>query len=196
MRIIFFSLFLLFSFTGVAETITFDMILWGDKIGTLTISKTVKSDGSEYYELNSHLKAKVLWIERENTAHMETTFKNGKMISCYQKEIEDGKVKRWNRVSFDGTKYNVEGYKGKRSFTEAPVFSVALIYFQSMLGATKLLYEPEAEFCKVEKVDDNTWEFKGSDGSRNVYHYKDGKAVSMEFHVSIATVKLVRVTSP
>jgi hypothetical protein len=192
MRILVFLLILLSLKAQATETLHFDMFLWGDKIGDLTISKTEREDGTQYYVLDSKLKAKVLWIIRENTAHMETTFKGGKLISSYQKEIEDGKVKRENRVTFDGSKYVVDGYKGKRTFSEAPTFSVALIYFQTMANVPKVFHEPEAEFCPIEKVDDNTWQFKSSDGSRNVYHYQNGKAVGMEFHVSIATVKLVK----
>ena len=115
------------------------------------------------------------------------------MISSFQKEIENDKVKRFNRVTFNGTKYVVDGYKGKSTFVEAPVFSVAPLYFKKPNNVTRSFYEAEAEFCDLKKVDENTWEFKGSDGSRNVYHYKDGKAMSMEFKVSIATIKLVRV---
>ncbi|MES2621657.1 MAG: DUF6134 family protein [Bacteroidota bacterium] len=179
------------SFAG--QTITYDMFLWGDKIGTMTVTKTDKEGGIEEYVLDSKLKAKVLWVTRENTSHLETVFKNGKMISSYQKEIDNGKVKRWNRVTFDGTTYTVDGYKGKRTFTEQPVLSVAPLYFKGLSGATRLFHEAEAEFCTVEKIDNETWQFKVSDGSRNVYHFKDGIPVSLEFHVSIATVKLVRV---
>ena len=181
-------------FSRATETINFDMYLFGDKVGSLTFTRTQKPDGSIYYELNSHIKAKILWITRENSAHMETTYKNGKLINCYQKEVEDGKVKRWNRVTFDGTKYVQEGYKGKTTFTRAPDISVATIYFDKPLSVQNFFYEPEAEFVTLEKVDENTYEFKGSDGARNVYHYKDGKSTGMEFHVSIATVKLVRTT--
>lgn len=178
---------------AISETLTYDMYLWGDKIGRMTISRTLLNDGTEKYILNSRAKAKVLWIVRDNSAYMETVFKNGKLFSSYQKEIENEKVKRWNRVSYDGSKYVVDGYKGKRSFTEAPIFSVAPIYFKGLANVQRLLYEAEADFATVEKIDDTTWQFKGSDGSRNVYHIKNGKAESLDFHTSIATVKMLRV---
>lgn len=193
MRTFFFFLFLIVTLTGGAETLTYEMFLWGDKIGTMTITKTDKEDGTEFYVLDSKAKAKILWVVRDNAAHMETSFKNGKMVSCFQQEIENGTVKRWNRVTLNGDKYTVDGYKGKRSFTEVPSFAVAPIYFKGLANIKRLFYEAEADFVNVEKVDDNTWEFKASDGSRNVYHFKNGRAESMEFHVSIATVKMVRV---
>lgn len=175
------------------ETITFTIFLWGDSIGTVSISKTEREDSSQFYQLESKLKAKVLWIVHENHALMEAVFKNGKLISSYQKETENGETKRWNRVTCADGKCNVDGYKGKRTINEQPVFSVAPLYFYGLSGVTRLFYEAEADFCKVQKMDDNTWEFKSSDGSRNVYHFKNGKIHSIEFHFSIATVKLVRV---
>ena len=199
MRIAFLTLFSLLQLAVIGrpanttETLAYDIFLWGDIIGSMTITKTDKEDGTEVYVLESHAKAKILWVVRDNTAHMETVFKNGKMVSCYQKEIENGAVKRWNRVMVDGTKCNVEGYKGKRTISEVPYFSVAPIYFKGLVNIGRLFYEAEAEFCNVAKVDDNTWEYKASDGSRNIYHFKNGRAESMEFHVSIATVKFVHV---
>ena len=115
------------------------------------------------------------------------------MVSCYQREIENGMVKRWTRVTSDGAKYFIDSYKGKNSFTEAPAFSVAPIYFKGLSNIKRLFYEAEGEFCTVEKLDDNTFQFKASDGSRNTYHFKNGRAETLEFHVSIATVKMVRV---
>lgn len=189
----FLILFVFYASSLSAQTIHYDIILWGNKIGSMSIFRTEKEDGAEYYELNSHLKAKVLWITRENTARMETVFKNGKMISSFQKEIEDGKVKRFTKVTFDGTQYNVDSYKGKRTFTEQPAFAVAPIYFKGLAGIKRIFYEAEGEFCNVEKIDDSTWQFKASDGTKNIYRFKNGQADNLEFHMSIATVKLVRV---
>ena len=70
-------LFLVQLKTFAVETLTYDMYLWGDKIGRMTISRT-EENGTEVYVLDSKAKAKVLWVVRDNTAHMETVFKNGK----------------------------------------------------------------------------------------------------------------------
>ena len=179
-----------FSATQVAH---FNILLFGDKIGNLTVSKEVRADGTELYLLDSWSKAKILWINHEDVTHYEVVYKDGKLISSKFKELESGTVKRWNNVTWDGNQYNVDGYKGKRTFKESPSYSIVSVYFSSMQNVKRMFYEAEADFSPVENPEPNTWEFKSSDGNRNVYHFAHGRVQNMEFHVSIATVKMVRV---
>lgn len=188
------ALFVLLQFAArAAETITFDIFLFGDKVGKMTITKTDNPDGTEHYMLESHLRAKVLWITRDNLSKTEVVYKNGKFLYSIQKEVENGEVKRWNNAKWDGTRLQIEGYKGKKTFAEQPNYSVPVIYFKGLNNINKLFFEAEGDFCSVEKVDNTTWEFKSPDGTKNVYHFENGKIHHMEFHVSIATVKMVRV---
>jgi hypothetical protein len=178
---------------AAAEVSHFNILLFGDKIGSLIASKEVRSDGTELYLLDSWSKAKVLWINHENTTHYEVIYKDGKLISSKFKEIENGELKRWTNITWDGKQYCVDGYKGKRTFTEAPTFSIVSIYFGNIQNAKRVFYEAEADFNELQHPEQNTWEFKSSDGNRNVYHCVNGKVQNMEFHVSVATVKMVRV---
>jgi hypothetical protein len=114
-------------------------------------------------------------------------------VSSRFKEIENGALKRWTNVSWDGKQYNLEGYKGKQTFTQAPTLSIVSLFFNGISGSNKIFYEAEGDFSDLQHPDATTLEFKTSDGNRNVYHYVNGRAQSMEFHVSIATVKMVRV---
>ena len=179
---------------GLATEVShFDILLFGDKVGSLTISKDVRADGSELYILDSYSKATILWTNHENATHYEVVYKNGRLVSSRFKEIENGTLKRWNTVSWDGTQYVLDGYKGKRTFNEVPVISVVSLFFNDVSKNNKLFYEGEADFTELKHLDANTVEFKSSDGNRNVYHYVNGKAQNMDIHVSIATVKMVRV---
>jgi len=175
------------------EVVHFDILLFGDKIGYLTATHEIKPDGSEFYTLDSWSKAKILWITHQNTTHYEVVYKNGKLISSKATQSESGELKVWNNVTYDGKEYHVDGYKGKRSFTEIPTFSVVTLYFKNMDHVKRMLYETEAELDDVQHPEANTWEFKTSDGNRNVYHFVNGRAKNIEVHASIATVKIVRV---
>jgi hypothetical protein len=188
-------LFLLgFAKTSTAVEVShFDILLFGDKVGHLTISKEVKVDGSELYIMDSYSKATILWTNHENATHYEVVYKNGRLLSSRFKEIENGTLKRWNTVNWDGRQYVLDGYKGKRTFTEVPVISVVSLFFNDISKNNKLFYEGEGDFTELKHLDANTVEFKSSDGNRNVYHYVNGKAENMDIHVSIATVKMVRV---
>ena len=177
---------------AVTETIHFDVMLFGDKIGDMNVSREQRSDGTEFYVLETKSKAKVLWIDKDNYTLYEVTYKDGKLLSSTHKETENGKVKRWTNVRRDGSKYLVDSYKGSRVFAEAPVYSIVTIYFKDIKNVKRIFYEAEADFNEMQHPEPDTWEFKSSDGNRNIYHFENGKIKSMDFHVSIATVKMVR----
>ncbi len=183
-----------FSEVSVAKDVAhFNIILWGNKIGNLTASREVRADGSVLYLLDTWSKAKVLWITRENVAHYEEVYKDGKLVSSIFKEVENGEVKRWNNITWDGRQYTDEGTHGKKNFTEAPTYSIVCVYFQNMEQVKQIFYEIEGDFNQLQHPEPGTCEFKSSDGNRNVYHFENGTVKSMEFHLSFATVKMERV---
>ncbi len=188
---LFFVLLQMRAYAGT-ETIHFNVLLFGDKIGDMNVSREDKGEGTVLYVLETKSKAKVLWIDKENFTRYEVTYKNGKLVTSTHKEIENGKLKHWTNVRWDGSKYLVESYRGNRTFTEAPVYSIANIYFDDITNVKKIFYEAEADFSPMQHPEPNTWEFKSSDGNRNIYHFENGKIKDMEFKVSIATVKMVR----
>ncbi len=192
-HILSFLVLLFAALVSFAETQHFDILLFGDKIGSMTVSHETLPDGTETFSFDSGSKAKILWIVRDNYSHYEMLFKNGRLLSGSYTEKEQGKVSRWGKIQWDGTRYNVENYCGKKSFTENPVYTIASIYFGDVRKAKRIYYDAEAEFVNVEHPDENTIEFKTSDGHRNVYHFVNEKIQSMEFHVSIATVRIVRI---
>lgn len=159
----------------------------------ITVTLETKPDGSEVYTLDTKSKAKILWIKRENHTHYDVVYKDGKLFSSKVTEIENEELKRWTNIYWDGTQYSVDSYKGKRTFTEAPVYSIVSVYFKDIQKVTRIFYEAEADFNELKKSDEpDTWEFKSSDGNRNVYRFRNGKIQEMEFHVSFATVKMIR----
>lgn len=175
-----------------ADTIHFNIMLWGNKIGDMVVTRERRPDGVEFYTLETKSKAKILWIDKDNYTRYEVTYKNGRLISSTHKEMENGKVIRWTNVQWNGNQYTVDSYKGKRSFTETPNYSIVTIYFKDIKNVKRIFYEAEADFNTLEHPEPGTWEFKSSDGNRNVYHFENGQIKGMEFHVSIATVKMVR----
>lgn len=169
------------------------MLLFSDKIGTMTITRELKPDSTEVYSLMTDSKARFLWIDYVNYTRYDVIYRNGKLVSSVHRETENGKVKRWTNVKWDGTKYIVDSYKGKRSFTQAPEYSIVTIYFKDIKNVNKIFYEAEADFSEMKKSNEpETWEFKSSDGNRNIYHFINGKIQSMEFHVSVVTIKMIR----
>lgn len=178
-----------------AQKLSYDMYALGNKIGTMDIEKTIRADGSEYYTLKSKATAKVLWSTRTSETIYEIVYKGGKLISSSHKYYENGKLEKYCYVTANGTKYDVKSYRQTTSFTEAPTYSIVSVYFKEPKGINKIFYEAEGDFSSLKPSDEpGSYEFKSSDGNRNIYKYVNGKMMEAEFHVSIITVKVKRVT--
>lgn len=189
-------LLLLFVFTAhllSAQTKVFDMYVLGFKFGKLSVTKTLEPDSTEVYTMDAGGKATVLWIDFVSRTTQQVKYRHGRLVSSVYTEIENGKIKRWSKVYFDGDKYQVDSYSGKRHFTEVPRFSIAKLYFENTTGIEKIFYEAETNFAPVVHDGKGNLEIRTSDGNRSVYRFENGELKKMEFHISIATVYAVRV---
>lgn len=193
-KFVFLFLYLLFAIQLTsAQTLVFDMYAFGGKIGTMTITRTVESDGYEAYTVETNAKAKILWIEKTALSRYDVRYKNGKLISSSYSEKENGILKRWAKVNYNGKTYTTDSDKGSSTFTTAPDYSLCNIFFTDFKNRKKLFYEPEGVFLNVEYPAANTLYFKAPDGGKNYYYFENGAVKSMEFIVSIATIKCIRV---
>ncbi|MBP6732119.1 MAG: hypothetical protein KA149_08670 [Chitinophagales bacterium] len=188
-----FFFLLLVCYSVSAQTISFDIKVFGSVIGRMDVTRAHQTDGSDLYVIESNSKAKVLWINKTYWSKFEARYVDGKLVSSSHHETENGKTKRWAKISFDGKKYNVQSDKGQRSFTEVPVYSDVSLYFDDYRKIKRLFYLADADFDEVTHVDANTLEFKSTDGHRNIYFFENGKIKQMEFHLTLATVYMTRV---
>jgi hypothetical protein len=180
----------LYMYAGV-ESISYDILLFGNKIGKMLVTHEAKPDGTDLYTLVTTSKAKFLWIDKSNDSRYELIYKAGKLVSSVFKEIENGEVKRFCNIKWDGTKYQVESHSGKHTLAETPTFSTITAYFQGFKKTDKIFYESEGNFANTEYPEPNTMEFKTSDGHKSIYHYVNDKINNMEFKISIATIYMV-----
>jgi len=177
-----------------AQKLVFNMILFGDSVGLETITKTHDANGVDNYILDSRIQAKILWITRTNQTHYEARYKDGKLISASYYEINNGKKDKWSNIQFDGKAYQEETQRGRKTFTEAPTFSVGPLYCDNFDPNRKRFFsDTDGEYVDLKFPEPNTLEFKSVDGNKNVFHYKNGQINDAEFHTTIATVYLKRV---
>lgn len=178
---------------SASETANWDITLFGDKIGHMSIVHQTGAEGTETFVLNSYTKAKILWIDKEVTSHVEIVFKQGRMVSSIYKEVENGKVARWYNVTWNGNGYTADGYKGKKTIAQTIPCTVVAAYFKDFTKLNKVFDEAEAEFVEMQHTGPDVWEFKSGSRGRSVFHTTNGHVENVEFHASIATVKMVRV---
>ncbi len=159
----------------------------------MTVNKIRENDSTDLYTLHAKGYLKILWMERNDETKYEVRYRNGKLISSTYRQIESGKTKKWTIVVYDGKKYQVDSYRGKRSFAEAPTYSILSLYYSNPKNINRIFYEAESDFANVKHPDGNTIEIKSSDGNRSIYRFVNGAINDMEFHISIATVYMKKI---
>ncbi len=176
-----------------AQTISFRIKVFGSVIGRMDVTRSKQADGNDYYTIVSNSKAKLLWINKSYYSKFEERYKDGKFISSTHIETENEKTKRWAKINFDGKQYQVESDKGKRTVAEYPLHTDVSLYFEDHKKIKRIFYVADADFNTVTHPDDNTLEFKSTDGHRNIYFYEKGEVKQMEFHLALATVYMERI---
>ncbi len=184
--------FLCAGFAPATETATYDVILFGDKVGNMVVTHQTLADGKESYLLQSNVKAKILWIDKEVVSRMEAIFKDGKLLTSNYSEVENGEKKRWYNVNLTGNVYTADGFKGKRTITQPIPYTVVTSYFKDLRKVTRVFDEAECDFVDLAHPEPDTWEFKSGGRGRNVFHSVNGVVKFVEFHASIASVKFIR----
>lgn len=169
------------------------MRAFGIDVGRMTVIRTVLADSTEVINMNSDGAVKLLWIDRKDITRHEVRYKHGKLISSVYKHYENGVLKRWCNINWDGKVWQVESNTGKRVLTEAPTYSIASLYFHNPKNITRVFYEADASYSEVKHPDANTIDFKTSEGNRNIYKYVNGVLQEMEFRLSITTVNMKRL---
>jgi hypothetical protein len=176
-----------------AETIVFDMSVFGFKFGEMVLTKSVKNDSTEVYTVNAKGKTDFLWMKREEESIFKVEYRNGKLFSSDYEYLNKGKREKWSSVRFDGSKYMIQSHQGDREFTAPLDYSLIKFYFDPTLDREQIFCEEDCSYAQIERKE-NTLKVKCQDGSRSTYHVKDGKVESMEIHLDLATVKLTRVS--
>jgi hypothetical protein len=172
---------------AAAQTRKYDIILSGDKIGNLTITKTVKGAFTTY-KLESRSEAKVLFSTKTNYVLMDVTYKDGKLINSYCKNEVDGTVDNYASISWDGSKYNVTNEKGKLTHSTAVTYSVVSLYFQEPKGMANLFTERIGTVYPLKDLGSGKYEYNIPKGDKIIYMYKNGELVETERKTIIGTV--------
>ena len=169
------------------ESIQWDILLWGNKIGRLTGTHRLQENGLEVYEMSSESRAKIMWIDKEVSSHLEVVMKDGRMVSSVYKEIEDGKLKSWYNIKPNGNGYQADGHKGPKNIQTAVLFPLCAIYFKELTKAAKGFDEAGADFVDLEPAGPGCWEYKAN-GGRYVVYTQNGRATKIDVHTSIVKV--------
>jgi len=175
------------------ETASFEIVVLGLKIGSLTAQKTAAAD-SLLYSVDSRVK---FWFFGDVDLKFLTRshFKGGKILKTYS----ESKTNRGffdSKVNWTGTQYQVDSksYKyANRSPLKGPVlWCSSKLFFQEPSGQEVFLSEVYGVTAPIKKISTGVYEIE-VEGNTNQYHYKGGKLEKIVVESPIKNYKVVRV---
>lgn len=175
------------------ETASFEIVVLGLKIGTLTAQKTGGAD-SVLYSVDSRVK---FWFFGDVDLKFLTRshFKGGKIL----KTISESKTNRGyfdSKVNWTGTQYQVDAksYKyANRTSLKGPLsWSSTKLFFHEPSGQELFLSEVYGVSVPIKKIGPGVYEIE-VEGNTNQYHYKSGKLEKIVVESPIKDYQVRRV---
>ena len=175
------------------ETASFEIVVLGLKIGSLTAQKTAAAD-SLLYSVDSRVK---FWFFGDVDLKFLTRshFKGGKILKTYS----ESKTNRGffdSKVNWTGAQYQVDS-KSYKYANRAPLKGPLLwcsskLFFQEPSGNELFLSEVYGVSAQIKKISAGVYEIE-VEGNTNQYHYKNGKLEKIVVESPIKDYKVVRV---
>jgi hypothetical protein len=175
------------------ETASFEIVVLGLKIGSLTAQKTAGAD-SLLYSVDSRVK---FWFFGDVDLKFLTRshFKGGKILKTYS----ESKTNRGNfdsKVNWTGTQYQVDSksykYANRASLKGPVLWCSSKLFFQEPSGNEVFLSEVYGVTGPIKKISAGVYEIE-VEGNTNQYHYKGGKLEKIVVESPIKNYKVVRV---
>ena len=175
------------------ETASFEIVVLGLKIGSLTAQKTAGAD-SLLYSVDSRVK---FWFFGDVDLKFLTRshFKGGKVLKTYS----ESKTNRGffdSKVNWTGAQYQVDS-KSYKYANRAPLKGPLLwcsskLFFQEPSGNEVFLSEVYGVSAPIKKISAGVYEIE-VEGNTNQYHYKSGKLEKIVVESPIKDYKVVRI---
>lgn len=188
MRILLSILLSLFILQAHAEEIVFEMSAFGIKFGKMTVTKTQLNDSTVVYSLSAKGYLKFLGIERKDETQNIVKYCNGRLVSSMYRQTENGVLKKWSDIYYDGGQLQIKSNTGKRNLSIPPALSVIMLYFNNPQKSIQLFNESDGVTLNLETSDKLSYTSKLPGGNKNVYRYTKEGIREVEYHLAIATV--------
>lgn len=170
-------LFLQFSYADInKDTRTYKLVVKGDTVGLLHISRWVQND-TIYYDYSSD--ATVNFFGKHHVVTYKTSkYYGGRMVYCLSIQHENGELQDSVEQVWRGTYYDVmengDRYKQDKSVA---VGTIAMFYSTPPSTVKEVYAEKKVEFQDLSKISATKYEADAGWGRTNTYTYSGGKLV-------------------
>ncbi|MDB5282657.1 MAG: hypothetical protein JWO06_1732, partial [Bacteroidota bacterium] len=165
--------FLLFAIATSAQKHTYDVELFGKKIGTTVVERIDKGNGEVEFKLSSSSVVNIFFTRKTSVMVYDVVYKNGKLFSSYVKNVKDD-VTEIVTILWDGVKYVIKKGEDVLVQTQPIDFSSVHLYFMEPKGISKIFSERLGTFCLFDNSVAGVYKCKLSNGVENIYRYKNG----------------------
>lgn len=175
------------------ETASFEIVVLGLKIGTLTAQKTSGAD-SALYSVDSRVK---FWFFGDVDLKFLTRshFKGGKILKTYS----ESKTNRGffdSKVNWTGAHYQVDSksykYANRTSLKGPLTWCSTKLFFHEPTGQELFLSEVYGVSSTIKKIGPGVYEIE-VEGNTNQYHYKSGKLEKIVVESPIKNYQVRRI---
>lgn len=181
---------LVWLFVGVfGQTLKYDVILFGDKIGSLTAVRNVKADSTIEYHVNSNSEAKVLWVNKKSELKSDVVFKQGKLHSSNVNSVTE-EAKNEIKILWDKAKYLIQKGTETTVCNENICYTTTMLYFWEPKNINRIFSERVGMFVKLMKNSDGNYEMTMPDGVTSIFKYRNGIAYEIELKKTLGSVYL------
>lgn len=162
-----------------AQKLTFDVILFGKKIGETIVERIEKGNGLVQYKLNSSSEVTIFFTKKTSEIVMDVLYKDGKLFSSYVKNVKDG-IAEVVTISWQDSKYMIKRGDELLQITSPIVHSAILLYFNEPTTNLRIFSERLGRYYNFLKTRNGEYECKTENAVNNIYRYKNGKLFELE----------------
>lgn len=171
------------------------MSVFGIRFGNMVVTRTMEQDGSELYTVNAKGKTDFLWMKREEESRHRVRYRNGVLYSSEYVYLNRGEREKWANIKLVDDQYRIETQDGSSLLKGATDYSLVRFYFEPDWERTEVFCEEDCAYSTMQSDRANgIIKITCKDGNRSTYRLKDGSIAEMEIHLTVATVKLRRIS--
>lgn len=163
---------------SIAQKRMYDIKLFGNVVGEISIEKKVVNDSEYTFHFNSDAEAVLFFIKTKTRAITNLSFKNNLLINGYvlrQKNDERQELS----YQWDGTRYQITDNDTETTIDRKIYYCTAHFFIDEPVNIKEVFVERFNYFVPIEHLGDGKYLTK-VDGGTNLYTYENGILKSLK----------------
>jgi len=172
-----------------AQTLVYDVIIWGDTVGKVTAMLEETGNQKRYY-LKSYAIFS-LFGKQKLEYEYENIFRNNILQESNTKNLRNGDLRSYSRIKRLGNGYSIDIDEEITNLPNRQIdYCITSLYFEEPVKKARVFSERFGEDCQLKQLETHKYELELPSGKKNYYSYKDGVLTTLEVDHTLATLWL------